>query len=980
MTGTPTKPAGTRDATVVGRLRADLTLAQARADQLQNEVARCEAVIGSLEGKLEKALERIAALDASRKDRETEAEGLRRTLSTLQEQIQNVAAEQAGDRSASPTARSEILATQLTAAMSSVGDWARQLSDVSRRIEELDRHVRRDGEAGRSRSRLGLPQWLSLGRLRGRASPGQVAPSLSEQAQAIERSRMFDARWYLERYPDVAASGADPITHYITYGWREGRDPAPGFSTTYYREANPEIQTDLVNPLYHYLIIGRYQGRSPTPDAKYIEELDQAAIVGAEFDDEFYRQKSGLRLSAAQALEHFLRKGWKEGRDPHPQFSTRYYLKQNADVWRAGVNPYVHYLIAGRKEGRFPRQLPGLNRDLTEQWRVIAGEFDVPFYLAQNPDVAQARFEPILHYLLEGWKRERDPHPQFSTSHYLDANPDVRKAGVNPYFHFLAEGRKEGRPARPAGTWALKSDVRGAIEERFDRDFYLARNPDVAAAKMDPLDHYVDYGWKEGRDPCADFSTSHYLESNGDVAAAGVNPFYHYLTAGRSEGRAPMHPGGWRAAALQRLRPLAVQIEDANAGMSPAANVLSAGDIVDGVRTRARSNLDRIFLTVSHDDYTRSVGGVQLCLTLEQQSANARGITHVNLHPMNVCPTLSRDTTGDEDVVVVTCDGEAIGAAKMADVRDALAELRKQASRVDLSVHSLLSHSPEGVARIREAIRPERSFLWLHDFLSLCPSYTLLRNGINFCHAPKSGSPACRVCVFGEEREDHERRIKALFARVPFEVLAPSEFAAAFWRSKSDLPVAALHVNPHCRLRPTGERTSRQSGPVRVAFLGHPAAHKGWEAFVQLLREFEDDERYEFHHLGAGRRVDRRTRFTRVSVLDDGPTAMADALAERQIEVVLLWSIWPETFSFVAHEALCAGAAILTNEASGNIAQIVRDKRCGVVLKDEGALAEAFRSGAVQATARGFRNVNKETYAQEFSEMTLALLDEDAPR
>lgn len=28
---------------------------------------------------------------------------------------------------------------------------------------------------------------------------------------------------------------------------------------------------------------------------------------------------------------------------------------------------------------------------------------------------------------------------------------------------------------------------------------YLAHNPDVAAARIDPLQHYEAYGWKEGR-------------------------------------------------------------------------------------------------------------------------------------------------------------------------------------------------------------------------------------------------------------------------------------------------------------------------------------------------------------------------------------------------------------------------------------------------------------------------------------------------
>src|SRR5208282_619257 len=43
--------------------------------------------------------------------------------------------------------------------------------------------------------------------------------------------------------------------------------------------------------------------------------------------------------------------------------------------------------------------------------------------------------------------------------------------------------------------------------------------------------------WKEGRDPCAWFSTHRYLRRNTDVAESGFNPFLHYVLVGKKEGR-----------------------------------------------------------------------------------------------------------------------------------------------------------------------------------------------------------------------------------------------------------------------------------------------------------------------------------------------------------------------------------------------------------------------------------------------------------
>lgn len=71
----------------------------------------------------------------------------------------------------------------------------------------------------------------------------------------------------------------------------------------------------------------------------------------------------------------------------------------------------------------------------------------------------------------------------------------------------------------------------------FDRDFYLAHNPDVATADVDPFEHYMRIGWREGRDPSPAFCTSHYLRHAPDVVESGVNPFLHWLRHGVHEDR-----------------------------------------------------------------------------------------------------------------------------------------------------------------------------------------------------------------------------------------------------------------------------------------------------------------------------------------------------------------------------------------------------------------------------------------------------------
>lgn len=97
--------------------------------------------------------------------------------------------------------------------------------------------------------------------------------------------------------------------------------------------------------------------------------------------------------------------------------------------------------------------------------------------------------------------------------------------------------------------WAdnsINSPSQGGISETptFNEDWYLNQNTDVANAVRagwfnSGEQHWKQYGWKEGRDPCETFSTKFYLTVYPDVAAAGMNPLEHYQKWGESEGRWP---------------------------------------------------------------------------------------------------------------------------------------------------------------------------------------------------------------------------------------------------------------------------------------------------------------------------------------------------------------------------------------------------------------------------------------------------------
>ncbi|MCY7401910.1 MAG: hypothetical protein LH477_13350 [Nocardioides sp.] len=158
--------------------------------------------------------------------------------------------------------------------------------------------------------------------------------------------------------------------------------------------------------------------------------------------------------------------------------------------------------------------------------------FDKEFYLEQVPALRKPGKDPVSHYLARGGFNGKDPSAAFSSRAYLQRNPDVAAARINPLVHYLRVGQAEGRSMNP-----LAEDVAMILESGlFDTGYYRHFHPDLAE-DADLIRHYLRFGARRGDDPSELFSTSGYQRQNADVAKSGANPLLHYLRFGRHEGR-----------------------------------------------------------------------------------------------------------------------------------------------------------------------------------------------------------------------------------------------------------------------------------------------------------------------------------------------------------------------------------------------------------------------------------------------------------
>ncbi|MFB1504484.1 MAG: rhamnan synthesis F family protein [Thiocapsa sp. C3-sup] len=218
-------------------------------------------------------------------------------------------------------------------------------------------------------------------------------------------------------------------------------------------------------------------------------------------------------------------------------FDRDWYVEQNADIVLHGNNCVLHWMVAGWKEQRDPNPL-----------------FDMHWYLSRYPEIESSGMNPLFHYIEQGATTGFDPNPLFDSAWYLARYPDVAAVGLNPLSHYLNHGTTAGHNPNPL----------------FDTDWYFTRYPDVAAAGLNPLAHYLAHGATSGRNPNPLFDSAWYLTRYPDVAAAGLNPLAHYLAHGATAGRNPnpLFDSAWY---LTRYPDVAA------AGLNPLAHYLAYG-------------------------------------------------------------------------------------------------------------------------------------------------------------------------------------------------------------------------------------------------------------------------------------------------------------------------------------------------------------------------------------------------------------------
>nr|WP_256490385.1 glycosyltransferase [Ideonella oryzae] len=157
-------------------------------------------------------------------------------------------------------------------------------------------------------------QSIRLARAVGRPM-GRPRVLLDFEVELTRLLGLFDRDHYLSQVDATSLGGMTPLRHYVEQGDAAGLSPSPLLNVRHYDTHWPDRQG--VNRLLHFGLCAHFAGFSPSPW----------------FDAEYYlRSYPDVGRSAIDALVHFQRWGWREGRSPLPGLDMRRLLNGRPEL------------------------------------------------------------------------------------------------------------------------------------------------------------------------------------------------------------------------------------------------------------------------------------------------------------------------------------------------------------------------------------------------------------------------------------------------------------------------------------------------------------------------------------------------------------------------------------------------------------------------------------------------------------------------
>ena len=280
--------------------------------------------------------------------------------------------------------------------------------------------------------------------------------------------------------------------------------------------------------------------------------------------------------------------------------------------------------------------------------------------------------------------------------------------------------------------------------------------------------------------------------------------------------------------------------------------------------------------------------------------------------------------------------------------------------------------------------------LTLHDYYYICPTIKLLREGSCYCGGSTENCAACLRRQLGyAEQTDYitawRQQCREVLALCDV-IVTPSAASKAVYASVYPDLTEKIRVIGHGMddlTQGTQPAPAEKKSRPRIAFLGGLNEEKGSRIAYELIRQ--RGSAYDWYIIGGVRdpnlyalerpNLHKTDWYTRENV--------CDLLRGNQIDLVCIFSIWPETFCYTLSEAEIAGIPVLAADI-GALGERIRAEGTGwLVMPDmppkdirqriDEIFADTAGYAQVQSRLASFRHKTISRQAEEYADLYGAL-------
>ncbi|MFD1884905.1 hypothetical protein [Paenibacillus wenxiniae] len=377
-------------------------------------------------------------------------------------------------------------------------------------------------------------------------------------------------------------------------------------------------------------------------------------------------------------------------------------------------------------------------------------------------------------------------------------------------------------------------------------------------------------------------------------------------------------------------------------------------------------------LMFSHTNYLESMGGTEKYIHEQVSHLSESNIGIIQIYPGQRYLFLDMKEDTYYGVVV---GNQFRGFYSIREIAAWLSSIHPRL--VHMYTHHLLNWQNRDYRMLLQQVETDVLLphtFFMHDFFAVCSSYHMMYESRISHNVQKvqerytcipdiiatAGQSAsiCQSCIHGTVLKEWRQALEPTLLQVD-RVIVPSEFVretviAVYPEMQSKLLVQEHLIFDNQKVVTKPKPDHRK---IRLAYLGYRMDNKGWSTWERLYQDDALSRLYEFHHIGSQEHYSNQVIHHRYSFLREGTMGASNLLITQDIDLVVLWSIVPESYSYTLQEAIAAGIPVLTSPISGNIAATIdAHPEIGKVFSDEQELkAFLLDSDYVRAYVAGER-------------------------